>query len=225
MTGRDARRKGPPNRENYAVGMDREIARWAKADRVPTLLLHACCAPCSSAVLEAICAHFDVTIYFYNPNILPENEFRTRERELRRLLVEMPLARPVNLVVPPYDPQAYLEIARGHEADPEGGERCRLCYRLRMEATAKRARIEGYDYFCTTLSVSRRKNADWINAIGRELEAEYGVRWLPSDFKRRDGEVRSCALSRTYGLYRQDFCGCPYSMAERDLRNASAGNG
>jgi predicted adenine nucleotide alpha hydrolase (AANH) superfamily ATPase len=219
----EERRKGPPNRENYAVKMEREMARLTAEGRVPRLLLHACCAPCSSAVLETLCRQFAVTLFFYNPNILPKEEFDLRAAELARLLQEMPLPRPVELIVPEWDAADYLALARGRENDPEGGERCRACYRLRMEETARAAADGGYEYFCTTLSVSRRKNADWINAIGRELEALYGVRWLVSDFKRRDGEVRSCELSRQYGLYRQDFCGCPYSAAERDRRAKSEG--
>lgn len=181
----------------------------------PALLLHACCAPCSSAVLERLTERFLVSVLFYNPNISPEAEYRKREAEIERLIREMPAARDVTLIHAPYEPEAFYEAVRGLEKIPEGGERCFRCYRLRMEAAAAYAKEHGFDYFTTTLSISPLKNAAKLNEIGEELAAQYSVAHLPSDFKKKEGYKRSIALSKEYGLYRQDFCGCVFSKRER----------
>ncbi len=174
----------------------------------PRLLLQACCGPCSSSVLEYVTGYFDVTLLFYDPNIRPEAEYEKRLATLKQLLSSMPLEHPPALIEPGWRGEDFLAAARGLEAEPEGGARCAVCFRLRLEETAKRAAADGYDYFGTTLTVSPHKNAPLINAIGEELGQKYGVAWLPSDFKKRDGYLRSIRLSQQYGLYRQDYCGC-----------------
>lgn len=178
--------------------------------RRPGLLLHACCAPCSSAVLERVLPFFDVTLYYFDPNIHPEEEYLKRGRELEKLL-RLSGRGDVKLIWGEYEPRVFFEAARGLEAAPEGGARCGECFRLRLKAAAALAKSGGYDYFCSTLTVSPHKNAPLINAIGEELAGEYGVPWLASDFKKRDGYLRSIRLSAAYGLYRQCFCGCVYS--------------
>lgn len=183
---------------------------------VPKLLLHACCAPCSSAVLEYLAPHFRIYLLYYNPNIAPRAEYQKRLEELRRLLCEMPLPRPVELLPCEYRGEDFVRMARGLEAEPEGGARCMACYRLRLREAAIAARDHQMDYFTTTLSISPLKNARALNQIGEELAAEFGVRHLPSDFKKREGYKRSIELSRQYGLYRQDYCGCVYSKAQRE---------
>jgi len=174
----------------------------------PALLLHSCCGPCSSAVLERLTPHFAVTVFFYNPNILPAEEFEKRLFWLRRLLAEAPFARDTALIVPERDEDAFRAAAAGMEHLPEGGARCASCFELRLRRTAEAAREGGFPYFATTLTVSPHKNAPLINALGERLAGETGVRWLPSDFKKRDGYRRSIELSREYGLYRQAWCGC-----------------
>lgn len=208
------------NRNAQAV-LDRELARLAQEGWVPRLLLHACCAPCSSYVLEYLAAHFAITVYYYNPNIAPETEYRFRAGELQRLLTEMNPARPVDYLEGPYEPARFYALSRGLEQEPEGGERCFRCYRLRLESTAQTAQRLGFAYFTTTLSISPYKNAAKLNEIGEALAAEYGVRYLTSDFKKRNGYRRSCELSTQYGLYRQDYCGCVYSQAEAAARRAA----
>ena len=198
------------NRINYQNELDKIITN---IENKPRLLLHACCAPCSSYVLEYLSKYFDITVYYYNPNISPVGEFEKRFEEIKRLIAEMPLKNEVKLVKGVYRYEDFVDAAKGLEHIPEGGERCFACYRLRLEKTAQLARDEGFDYFCTTLSISPLKNSQKINEIGFELEKEYGVKWLPSDFKKREGYKRSIELSREYNLYRQNFCGCVYSHA------------
>lgn len=178
------------------------------------LLLHCCCAPCSSATLEALCEHFEVTVYFYNPNIQPYGEFEKRANEQIRFIKEHFKNR-IRVIIAPYEGERFSEIARGREHLPEKSERCYLCYRLRMESCAKFAREHGFDAFTTSLSISPHKNAQWINEIGEELEKSYGIEFIASDFKKRNGYKRSIELSREYGLYRQDWCGCIYSKKEK----------
>ncbi len=190
-------------------------------DYTPKLLLHSCCAPCSSYCLEYLSQYFSITVLYYNPNISPEEEFRKRAEEQRRLIGALPVKNPVSLVVDDYDPREFFEIAKGLENVPEGGERCFRCYRLRLERAANFALTHGFDYFCTTLSISPLKNAAKINEIGEALERELneraalqgtpGVKFLPSDFKKKGGYLRSIELSREYGLYRQNYCGCVFS--------------
>jgi predicted adenine nucleotide alpha hydrolase (AANH) superfamily ATPase len=173
----------------------------------PRLLLHSCCGPCSTAVLERLCRHFDVTLHYYNPNIQPAKEYQKRletQREVCRRLG-------ITVVEEPYDDGEFMAAAAGLEDEPEGGRRCTECFRLRLQKTAEAARAGGYDYFTTTLTVSPHKNAPLINELGQRAADEWGVPFLPSDFKKREGYKRSIALSAEYGLYRQDYCGCLFS--------------
>ena len=176
----------------------------------PRLLLHACCAPCSSAVLEQLTEYFEITILYYNPNIWPPQEYRRRADELQRFLAEaQPLG--VKLVEDTYDPQEFYTAVRGLEDAPEKGARCAVCYRLRMERAARYAKEHGYEWFTTTLSISPKKDAKLANAIGKALAEQYGLNHLPNDFKKRGGYSRSLALSEEYDLYRQEYCGCEFS--------------
>lgn len=206
-------------KENYQRTLDAELERIRHSGRTPRLLLHACCAPCSSYVLEYLSQYLDITLYYYNPNISPESEFRFREEELKRLIGEMPLSTPVGWLPAAYDPAAFAAIVQGVEAQPEGGERCRRCYRLRLEETMRAAAAGGFDYVTTTLSISPYKNADWLNSIGRELSVQYGVAYLASDFKKRNGYKRSCELSAQYALYRQNYCGCIFSKRQAEKKD------
>ena len=203
---------------NYQIEMERELARIQATGHRPRLLLHSCCAPCSSFVLERLMDAFDLTVFYYNPNIAPKEEFLRRVEEQRRLIESMPHERPIGLIQGDYDDQVFYELARGHEQDPEGGARCTACFRLRLGKTAETAAQEGFDYFTTTLSISPLKDAQRLNAIGAELSAAFGVPYLFSDFKKKNGYKRSCELSAEYGLYRQDYCGCIFSRLERDRR-------
>ena len=212
-----------PPKPNYAREMD-SVLQSLGGSR-PRLLLHACCGPCSSAVLEQLCQYFDITILYYNPNIWPAAEYRRREEELERFVAAAhPLG--VTVVEDRYDPDEFYAAARGLEAEPERGARCTACYRLRMRRAAAYAAANGFDWFATTLSISPHKDAERINQIGQELAAEYGVPHLPSDFKKKNGYLRSLQLSAEYGLYRQDYCGCVYSHAQSEAeRQAKAGRG
>ena len=206
---------------NYQIEMERELARIAETGRRPRLLLHSCCAPCSSYVLETLSRAFDITVFYYNPNIFPAEEFERRVAEQRRLVEALPHEGLIDVFRGKYEPERFLALCRGHEKDPEGGARCEICFRLRLGETARVARMLGAEYFTTTLTISPLKDAQLLNAIGKELSAETGVPWLCSDFKKRNGYKRSCELSAEYGLYRQDYCGCPFSKAERDAREAA----
>lgn len=186
--------------------------------RAPTLLLHACCAPCSSYVLEYLSEYFQITLFYYNPNISPSDEYQKRVEEVKRLLSELPVKYPVRFQEGTYDAGRFFALAKGHEQEPEGGERCFSCYALRLEEAAQAAKAGGFAYFTTTLSISPYKNAEKLNEIGLALEKKYGVRYLTSDFKKRNGYKRSIELSEQYHLYRQDYCGCVFSKAERDRR-------
>lgn len=206
---------------NYQKMLDGEIEKNEKAGVRKSLLLHCCCAPCSSYVLEYLCRYFDITVCFYNPNISPENEYNYRFSELRRLAAEMPQAKTVKFCDTEYNSDDFLKIAKGHEQDREGGERCFACYHLRLEYAAQKAKEGGFDYFTTTLSISPMKNAEKLNQIGARLEEKYGVKYLYSDFKKREGYKRSIELSAKYSLYRQDYCGCIYSRAAREKEKAA----
>lgn len=203
----------PENRVNYQRELDRILAALPENGAPPTLLLHACCAPCSSYVLEYLSRYFSITLLFYNPNISPAPEYDHRLEEVRRLVSEMPLKNPVTVEAGRYEPSEFTAIARGLERIPEGGERCFRCYELRLREAAQIAKERGFDWFCTTLSISPLKNAQKLNEIGLRLAAETGVRWLPSDFKKKEGFKRSIVLSEEYSLYRQNYCGCVYSKA------------
>ncbi len=181
----------------------------------PRLLLHGCCAPCSSYVLEYLSQYFKITLYFYNPNISTREEYDHRADEVRRLVASLPAKHAIDVVVDDWEPDVYLTAVRGLEQEPEGGARCRVCFALRLDSAAKLAVQGGYDYFTTTLSISPLKNAALLNELGEAAGKVYGVAHLPSDFKKRGGYLRSVALSKEYDLYRQDFCGCAFSRAER----------
>lgn len=204
--------------QNYQLWLDKELERITAEGNKPRLLLHACCAPCSSYVLEYLSRYFEITVLFYNPNISPASEYDYRAKELARLIKEMPLNNAVELTVSYYDPAAFTTIAKGLEHLPEGGERCTACYRLRLEEAARAAKEGAYDYFTTTLSISPLKDARRLNNIGEELAAQYGVPYLYSDFKKREGYKRSIQLSATHTLYRQDYCGCIYSKRDAEKR-------
>lgn len=206
-------------KENYGIILENTIRDIVKNGARPSLLLHACCAPCSSYVLEYLSQYFDITLYYHNPNIYPEEEFTFRLSELERFVKEV--GYPINVTFPEYDANEFFSAVRGMENLPEGGERCRVCYELRLRRTAQTAKDCGFDYFTTTLSISPYKNAQWLNEIGAELEREFGVKYLYSDFKKKNGYKRSIELSSQYGLYRQDYCGCVYSKAEADRRKKS----
>lgn len=204
------------NKRNYQKELDRLLEGIEKEGRTPRLFLHSCCAPCSSYVLEYLSRYFEITVFFYNPNISPAEEYEKRVEEIRRMIGEMEFVHPVKLVEGEYDPQVFFRMAKGMENIPEGGERCFGCYRLRMEEAARLAKEGNYDYFTTTLSISPLKNAQKINEIGEELDEIYQVSHLPSDFKKKNGYKRSIELSGEYELYRQDYCGCVFSKRERE---------
>ena len=179
------------------------------------LLLHACCAPCSSAVLERIGNFFKVTIFYYNPNITNEEEYRKRIDEIKRFISSFKTKYPISLEEGNYDPMEFFNISRGLEKEPERGKRCYKCYQLRLNETAKIAEKLGYDYFCTTLTLSPHKNSNWINEIGEDLNNKYNSTYLYSDFKKKNGYKRSIELSSEYNLYRQNYCGCVYSIRDK----------
>ena len=199
---------------NYQKELEKLLTRLEKEEKVPTLLLHSCCAPCSSYVLEYLSQYFKITVFYYNPNIYPESEYTKRILEQQKLIEEMHFRYPVSFLAGKYDRDRFYEMAKGLEDIPEGGERCFRCYRQRMEEAAKLAKEGGYDYFTTTLSISPLKNAARINEIGEELAEIYHVTHLPSDFKKKNGYKRSIELSHEYDLYRQNYCGCIYSRRE-----------
>lgn len=200
---------------NYSKELERLIQQFQREERVPRLLLHVCCAPCSSAVLEYLSQYFAITLLYYNPNIAPLEEYQKREAELRRLVSQMKFTHPVALLPCQYDGQAFVQAARGLEGEPEGGKRCEACFRLRLRYAAQEAARLRFDYYTTTLSISPMKNAPLLNQLGEEIGREFGVAHLPSDFKKKDGYKRSVQLSKEYDLYRQDYCGCAFSKAQR----------
>lgn len=207
---------------NYQKELDKLISNLQKEEKVPTLLLHSCCAPCSSYVLEYLSNYFRITVLYYNPNIYPESEYSKRIIEQQTLIGEMRTKYPVQFIAGSYDKEKFYAMAKGLEEVKEGGVRCFQCYELRLRETAEIAKAGGYDYFTTTLSISPLKNAAKLNEIGLKLAEEYGVAYLTSDFKKKNGYKRSVELSAQYGLYRQDYCGCEFSMRQR-LEEQQAG--
>ncbi|MED9967150.1 MAG: epoxyqueuosine reductase QueH [Blautia sp.] len=199
---------------NYQKELEKIIEENRKLNKVPRLFLHSCCAPCSSYVLEYLSNYFSITVFYYNPNISPKEEYEHRVEEIRRLIEEMEFVHPVEFVEGRYEPKEFFDMAKGLEDVPEGGERCFRCYRLRMEEAARLAKEGGYDYFTTTLTISPLKNAGKLNEIGEELGEIYEVSHLPSDFKKKNGYKRSIELSHEHGLYRQNYCGCVFSKRE-----------
>lgn len=210
------------NRRNYQKELDQLLQNLRQEDKAPTLLLHSCCAPCSSYVLEYLSEYFQITVLYYNPNIYPESEYHMRAEEQMRLIEALPTQYPVTFTERAYVPDEFYHCVKGLEQIPEGGERCFACYRLRLEAAAQTAKEKGFDYFASTLSISPLKNAIKLNEIGEQLADTYGVRWLPNDFKKKNGYKRSTELSKEYGMYRQDYCGCVYSLRERRGQDITA---
>lgn len=204
-------------KRNYGKELETLLREIGQSGKRPSLLLHACCAPCSSYVLEYLSRYFSISVLYYNPNISPKAEYEKRKTELERLLSAMPLEGSVTLLSCAYEGEAFLEAARGLEQAPEGGERCERCFRLRLRRAAQEAKTQGFDYFTTTLSISPLKNAELLNRIGEEVGAEFGVAHLPADFKKKEGYKRSIELSREYSLYRQNYCGCVFSKAQREV--------
>lgn len=202
-------------KQNYAVELERLIA-GLPAGKKPRLLLHCCCAPCSSRVLEYLSPHFSLGLLFFNPNISPCEEYERRKAELKRLVAEMPLEEPPVLLDVDYAGERFLQAAQGLEQEPEGGARCIACYRLRLKEAALAAVRGKYDFFTTTLTISPMKDAQVLNRLGMALGKEVGVTHLPSDFKKQNGYQRSVALSGRYQLYRQDYCGCVFSRLQRE---------
>ena len=197
---------------NYDLEMEKQIKNIKEGSK---LLLHACCAPCSSAVLERLANFFKISIFYYNPNITEEDEYRKRINELKRFISVFKTKYPVEIIEGNYEPEKFMEMANGLENEPERGKRCFKCYELRLEETAKIAEELGFNHFATTLTLSPHKNANWINEIGEELNKKYKTNYLYSDFKKKEGYKKSIELSKEYNLYRQDYCGCIYSKRVR----------
>lgn len=200
---------------NYQKELEKLILNLQREGKTPKLLLHSCCAPCSSYVLEYLSDYFEITVFYYNPNIFPESEYTKRVLEQQTLINEMRVTNLVSFLAGRYDRERFFEMAKGMEHMREGGERCFRCYELRLEEAAKIAKDGGFDYFTTTLSISPMKNAEKLNEIGNELSKKYGVSYLHSDFKKKNGYKRSIELSKEFGLYRQDYCGCEFSFRDR----------
>ena len=199
-------------KENYHLLMENEIESIKTEAKKPTLLLQCCCAPCSSAVLERLLDHFNLKLYFYNPNIYPKDEYEKRLLQVDKLLAHTDFKENVQVVKSVYEPEKFEEAAKGLQDEKEGGKRCEKCFKLRLFETARKAREIGADFFCTTLTVSPHKNSALINEIGIKAEKEYGVKFLKSDFKKKEGYKRSTQLSNELDLYRQNYCGCKYSI-------------
>ena len=198
-------------KRNYQNELEQIIRTNRESDKMPKLLLHSCCAPCSSYVLEYLSQHFSITVFYYNPNIYPDLEYSKRVKEQQEFIKQMEFANKVEFIEGDFDKDKFYETVKGSEECKEGQERCFRCYELRIAKAAKVAKEEKADYFTTTLSISPLKNADKINEIGEKIAAEEAVEWLPADFKKKNGYNRSIELSKEYGIYRQNYCGCVYS--------------
>lgn len=199
------------NKINYQLELDKIINKIEGENTTKSLLLASCCAPCSSYVLAYLNKYFNITIFYYNPNITNKEEYLKRKQEQIRLISELPAINKINILDADYNPEKFFEISKGLENCREGGERCFKCYKLRLEATAKAAKENSFNYFCTTLTISPLKNAQKINEMGQMLGDEYQISFLPSDFKKKEGFKKSIELSSQYNLYRQNYCGCIYS--------------
>ena len=202
---------------NYQVLLENEIEKVKDLEKKPTLLLHACCGPCSSYVVEYLSNFFDITIYYYNPNTYPILEYERRLEELKHFINKF--NNKINVKEDLYNPDEFYQAIRGLEKLGEKSKRCYNCYKLRLEKTCKYAKENNFDYFTTTLSISPYKNAEWLNEIGKNLESLYDIKYLYSDFKKKNGYKRSLELSKEYKLYRQEYCGCVYSMEERNIKH------
>ncbi len=200
---------------NYQKELDAITENLQKGGKTPSLLLHACCAPCSSYCLEYLTEFFNITVFYFNPNIYPSQEYGVRVEEIKRLISESRYKNPVSFIEGSFDTDDFYNCVRGYEKEREGGRRCFLCYEMRLEETARLAKELQFDYFTTTLTISPLKNAEKINEIGEELAEKYGVKHLPSDFKKKNGYKRSIELSKEHSLYRQNYCGCIFSFREQ----------
>jgi predicted adenine nucleotide alpha hydrolase (AANH) superfamily ATPase len=203
------------NKINYQKELDKLISQLEKEGRVPSLLLHSCCGPCSSYCIEYLSQYFNITVFYYNPNIFPDEEYYHRVKEQQRFIDAFPTKYPVHFIEGDYDKDSFYAIAKGLEHEPEKGARCHKCYDLRLRRTAQVTKEKGFDFFSTTLTISPMKDSQVLNEIGIRISEELGVSWLPSDFKKREGYKRSTQLSAEYDMYRQDYCGCVYSYNER----------
>ena len=207
------------NKINYQKELDQIISHLSKGAPLmnkPHLLLHVCCAPCSSYVLEYLSEHFAITVFYFNPNIAPEEEYRKRVEEQKRLVEQLPAVYPIQFLEGRYEPEEFYSRVRGLEKEPEGGARCRVCFELRLEEAARLAAEGGYDYYTTTLSISPLKNAQVLADVAIKMGEKWGVAWLPSDFKKKEGYKRSIQLSSEYDLYRQNYCGCVFSRQKEE---------
>ncbi len=205
------------NKINYQKEMDKLILKNSIDGCVPKLLLHSCCAPCSSYVIEYLSDFFEITVFYYNPNLYPDSEYLLRSREQKRFISEFKSKHPLSFVDAGFEPDEFYTAVSGLESEPEGGGRCEECFKLRLSKTADTAKRGGFDYFATTLTISPLKNAELINKVGEEQAKKHGVKYLASDFKKKNGFKRSTELSREYKLYRQYYCGCVFSKAQRDM--------
>ena len=211
-------------KKNYDKWMQEIIEKNQELEIVPTLLLHTCCAPCSSAVIERLSKYFRITVFYYNPNIEPLEEYLKRKEEQKRFLSEVTTPYPINFLDCDYEHEEFIQLSKGLENEKEGGPRCLKCYRLRLLKTALKAQEFHFDYFGTSLTVSPYKNAQALNQIGEELQKKFNVKYLYSDFKKRNGYKRSIELSKDYHLYRQDYCGCSFSKAQREQEKRMISN-
>ena len=202
--------------KNYQKELEKIIEEIKKTGEAPTLLLHSCCAPCSSYCLEYLAQYFKITVFYYNPNIYPESEYTLRAEEQKRLIKELKVKNEISFLETGFNPEEFYSEVKGLEKEREGGERCFVCYRLRLSKTAEEAKKRGFDYFTTTLSISPLKNAEKLNEIAQDEGIKNGIKHLPSDFKKKNGYKRSIELSKEYGLYRQDYCGCVYSVRDKE---------
>ena len=203
---------------NYQKELENIIAEHQSKGEIPTLFLHSCCAPCSSYVLEYLSQYFKITVFYYNPNIYPDDEYYKRVEEQKKFIERFPAKNKIDFVEGNFDKDRFYSMAIGLENAPEGGVRCSLCYELRLREAAEYAKARNMDYLTTTLSISPLKNAEKLNEIGLNLANEYGIKYLVSDFKKKNGYKRSTELSKQYGIYRQDYCGCIFSKQERELQ-------
>lgn len=201
---------------NYQKELEKIIEENSKIEKIPTLLLHSCCAPCSSYSLEYLSQYFKITVLYYNPNIYPSKEYQTRVQEQKKLIIDLNPKYPINLIEGKYEPKVFYDTVKGLEKEPEGGKRCLLCYEMRLREAAIEAKTRGFDYFTTTLTISPLKKSNILNEIGEKLAEEFNVPHLPSDFKKKGGYQRSVELSNIYKIYRQDYCGCVFSIRSKD---------
>jgi len=210
------------NKRNYQRELDQLISKIETEGKVPTLLLHSCCAPCSSYCIEYLSQFFAITVFYYNPNIYPDEEYLQRVEEQQRFIREFPTKHPVSFIEGDFEKERfYSEVARGLEHEPERGARCAKCFELRLGETAKRAALEGMDFFATTLTISPMKDVVLLNDIGEQMGRRFGVNYLPTEFRKKNGYLRSTEISKSYGMYRQDYCGCVFSLREREAQKAA----